>query len=82
MEEAKSSPRSPKEIAEIDASKNKDNYLNHLILYPFAPLDNMKKRTICPKCKQSRKFYCPKCFVSFMPKELVPEITLPFNVIM
>lgn len=37
------------------------------------------KRVECPKCKQSRKYFCYDCFIPMGDPSLVPNIELPIE---
>jgi len=52
--------------------------LHSLKLDSFAPLDLIKERSVCPKCKLTRKYFCPLCYISFADK--IPHVKLPINV--
>ncbi|XP_062615440.1 tRNA-uridine aminocarboxypropyltransferase 1-like [Saccostrea cucullata] len=44
-------------------------------------LNTLEKRSICPKCLKSRKFYCYNCFVPLKGTEdLIPKVKLPLKI--
>lgn len=40
----------------------------------------MKSRIKCPKCDQSKKYYCPSCCLPMVDKKLIPQLILPLHV--
>ncbi|XP_035659352.1 tRNA-uridine aminocarboxypropyltransferase 1-like [Branchiostoma floridae] len=44
-------------------------------------LNSLDRRTVCPKCQQSRKYFCYTCYVLVAELEgKVPKVKLPFKV--
>ena len=60
--------------------KGEDCYLHKLKLAPFDALENFGGRKQCPKCKLSKKYYCPTCYICLADEKLVPHVTLPLHV--
>jgi hypothetical protein len=69
------------------AGKNRDIdtencFMARLILDSFEPLErlNQNDRGVCPKCKNSRKFFCYDCMVPLNDRSEVPLLQLPVDV--
>ncbi|XP_064617431.1 tRNA-uridine aminocarboxypropyltransferase 1-like [Liolophura sinensis] len=64
-----------------DASDRHDNEFHSLRTQPREFLDQIKGRSLCPKCGKSRKFYCYTCYILMEDvKTKLKQVKLPVKV--
>jgi len=69
---------SQKRLKKEELARKEPSYIDNLKLASFEPLDRLYRRAQCPQCKQSRKFFCYKCYLPL--SDSVPHVDLPMNV--
>lgn len=80
-------------ISEMNMEKNNDTSVVNVTVLDKNPFEGMKisenwkmlslvkGRTMCPKCKKSRKYFCYTCYIAVTElKDIVPKVKLPLKV--
>ena len=84
-EELKGDDGATKRLKQTEEDKQEEErvplYLEKLKLASFEALDELSERKDCPKCNQSRKYFCYDCYISLNSDPTkVPRLQLPISV--